>query len=108
MERTWGGRANTIIFILPHCRGHRPSVQHLQKDLSSPSAAAFTPQGDKRLSVAAQVPPRGWQDLLHSPHGCPGRRCQARCVCTESGLGETMQSSLGGFQPKCPAAALEE
>lgn len=25
-----------------------------------------------------------------------------------AGLAETMQSSLGGFQPNCPAAALEE
>lgn len=102
MDGAWGGRANAVIFILPHCRGYRSSMQCLQKDLSSLSA----PQNDKRLSLAAQVlslwvagpapfiPWVPWQEL-------PGQVCLHRV-----GPGGDNAELLGRFPTKlsccCP------
>ena len=62
-----------------------------------------------RLVVAARVPSPWVAGPALFILRVPWQGVPARCLHgSEAGLAEAMQSSLGGFQPNCPAAALEE
>lgn len=70
----------------------------------------LAPQGDERQAgggCAGALPAGGRTCSIH-PAGALAGGASPCLRGGVAGLAETMQSSLGGFQPNCPAAALEE